>query len=72
MGHRKSYYIKLFDFNIFLNYNFDLYLASLQCNALALKKGDHSLNASLQGIGWFIKDPDNEARFAKKSAISFP
>ena len=42
MGHRKSYYTKLFNFNIFLGYNFDLYLASLQCNALALKKGDHS------------------------------
>ena len=43
MGHRKSYYTKLFDFNIFLDYNFDLYLTSLQCNALALNKEDHSV-----------------------------
>ena len=42
MGHRKSYYTKLFDFNIFLDYNFDLICIWHPCNALALKKGDHS------------------------------
>ena len=39
---KKLLYTKHFYFNIFLDYNFDLYLASLQCNVLALKKGDHS------------------------------
>ena len=42
MGHRKSYYTKLFDFNIFLDYNFDLICIWHPCNALALKKEDHS------------------------------